>query len=75
MSGHYVCKPHIWLALAVADFEVALTLFVLRRRSVPGALRLAVTLLTGVPVSLGSAFRVMAVDAPTKIFWLKFKAP
>ena len=74
MDSHYAYTPYIWPMLAPAVFTAALVVFVWRRRSVPGALPLALAMLFTIPLAVGAALEVAAVDVPTKVFWVKFQA-
>ena len=74
MDSHYAYTPYIWPMLAPAVFTAALVIFVWRRRSVPGALPLALAMLFTIPWAVGAALEVAAVDVSTKIFWVKFQA-
>src|SRR5512136_221967 len=74
MDSHYAYTPYIWPMLAPAVFTAVLVIFVWRRRSVPGALPLALAMLFTIPWAVGAALEVAAVDVSTQVFWLKFQA-
>src|SRR5512137_1175981 len=69
MSGPYTYTPYIWPMLASGAFMSVLVIYTWRRRSVPGALPLAITMLIGALWAAGAALELAAVDASTKIFW------
>lgn len=74
MAASYQYTPYIWPMLASAAFTMALVIFVWRRRSVSGALPLAMAMLFTLPWAVGAALELAAIDAPTQIFWVKFQA-
>lgn len=74
MSWPYAYTPYIWPMLASAALIAVLGIYAWRRRSVPGALPLAITMLFGVLWAVSAALELAAVDVPTKIFWDKFIA-
>jgi len=55
--------------LASGAFMSVLVIYAWRRRSVPGALPLAITMLFGALWAAGAALELAAVNASTKIFW------
>jgi len=71
MTLPYQYTPYIWPMLATAVFVSLLGAYAWRRRSVPGALPLAIVLLFGALWAVGAALVLAAVDVPTKIFWYK----
>ncbi|HBY98860.1 MAG TPA: hypothetical protein DEP84_33760 [Chloroflexi bacterium] len=73
MDWHYPYTPYMLPMLASAAFTAALVLYVWRRRSVPGALPLAMAMLFTMPWAVGAALELAAVDLPAKIFWVKFQ--
>jgi PAS domain S-box-containing protein len=74
MSWLYAYTPYIWPMLAPAAFTAALAIYVWHRRSVPGARALVMAMLFLLPWAVSAALELAAVDAPTKIFWIKFQA-
>src|SRR5512137_2952217 len=74
MDSQYAYTPYIWPMLAPAVATAALVVFVWRRSSVPGALPLALAMLFSIPLAVGAALEVAAVDVSTKIFWVKLQA-
>src|SRR5512139_3192805 len=71
---NYEYTPYIWPMLAPAVFTAVLVVFVWRRRSVPGALPLALAMLCTIPWARGAALEVAAVDVSTTLFSLTFQA-
>jgi len=74
MSWPYHYTPYIWPMLATAAFISVLAIYAWRRRSVPGALYLAIAFLFGALWAVSAALVLAAVDVSTKIFWTKFIA-
>ncbi len=70
---HYAYTPHIWPSLLSAGFLAVLAGCVWHRRSVPGALPLAILLWLTVPWVLGHSLGLAAADIPTMIFWAKYR--
>jgi PAS domain-containing protein len=58
--------------LASAVFMAVLGIYAWRRRSVPGALPLAIQMLFSLLWAVSAALILAARDIPTKIFWYKF---
>ena len=73
LNSTYQFTPYMLPMLASALFTAVLVVYVWRRRSVPGALPLAVSMLSTLPWSVGAALQLAAVDAPTKIFFVKLQ--
>jgi len=71
MSWPYAYTPYIWPMLVSAALIAVLGIYAWRRRSVPGALPLAITMLFGVLWAVSAALELAAVDVPIKIFWYK----
>ena len=65
--------PYLWLPLASAGILSGLCVCAWRRRSVPGALALAILWALAVPMLLGKGLGLAAVGGPAKIFWHKFQ--
>jgi PAS domain S-box-containing protein len=59
--------------LAPIVVTLALFFYVWRRRSVPGALPLALAMLFSIPWAAGATLELAAADLPLKIFWFKFQ--
>ncbi len=73
MNSPYQFTPYMLPMLASALFEMALGLYCLRRRSVLGALPLAITMFLSLPYAVGAMLELAAVDVPTQILWVKFQ--
>src|SRR5512139_3699845 len=69
----YAYLPEIWLPLGTAIFLIALATYSWHRRNVPGALPFTFALLFGALWMVGCSLEVAAVNASTKIFWIKFQ--
>ncbi len=67
-------SPSIWPVLASMLFISALVVFCWRRRSVPGAVSLAVAMALFLPWTIGELLELTAVDTATALFWHKFQA-
>ena len=69
----YAYTPQIWPPVFTVLVLIALAVYSFRHRSVPGALPFTIALLLGALWMVGNSLEVMAVDASTKIFWIKFR--
>lgn len=74
MIGGYVYTPYIWPSLFTTILLVVLSVYALRRRSVPGALPFAAGALFAALWALGAGMEVAAVAMVSKVFWVKFQA-
>jgi signal transduction histidine kinase len=70
----YQYSPYIWPVLASMVCIAVLVVFCWRRRSVPGALSLAVAMALFLPWTIGELLELTAVDSATELFWYKFQA-
>jgi hypothetical protein len=71
---NYAYTPAIWPSVITVLLLILLAIFSWRRRSVPGALPFTVAFLFGALWVVGVSLEVAAVDASTKIFWVKYQA-
>lgn len=74
MPGSYAYTPYIWPSLFTILLLLVLSVYALRRHSVPGALPFAVGALFAALWVFGSLMEVVAMEVTTKILWLKFQA-
>ena len=73
MTWNCAYTPQIWPSLLTALLLLALAIYSGRRRSVPGALPLAVGSLLGALMAATFAAQYAAVDVATKIFWVQVR--
>jgi signal transduction histidine kinase len=73
MDWHYHYSPDIWPGLASAAVLAVIAAYSWRRRSVPGALPLAMFMLTGFLWSVSVVLKLAADDVPTAVFWAQFQ--
>ncbi|HNS51810.1 MAG TPA: histidine kinase N-terminal 7TM domain-containing protein [Anaerolineae bacterium] len=73
MTGDYVYTPQIWPYLFTAAPLAVLAAYSWRRRTVPGALPLAVAYLLALIWVAGAAAESMTVDPAAKVAWFKFQ--
>lgn len=73
MSWTYAYTPQIWPSVLTALLLIALVVYSWHRRSVPGALPLAISCLLAVLVAAGEFMTYLAVDDGIKFFWNKFE--
>ncbi len=74
MSGPYAYTPYLLPTLITAIITAGVSLYALHWRSRPGAVALALTGLFVFLWAVGSLLEMVAVDAPTRIFWSTFQA-
>ncbi|MCU0296213.1 MAG: histidine kinase [Candidatus Nanopelagicales bacterium] len=70
----YQYSPFIWPVLASTVCITALVVFCWRRRSVPGAVSLAVAMALFLPWTIGELLELTAVETATALFWHRFQA-
>lgn len=73
MDWNFAYTAQIWPTAFTALVLTALAIYGFRRRSVPGALPFAYTLLLGAVWMVGSCLEIAAVDISTRVFWIKFQ--
>lgn len=73
MNFSYAYTPQIWFPALTAVLLFALAAYTFRRRSVPGALPFTFALLFAALWMAGTSLEIAALDAPAKIFWLKYQ--
>ena len=74
MNWQYSYTPYIWPMLASGVFMSVLSVYAWRRRSVAGALPLAIAMLLAALWAASAALELAATDIQTKIFWDQFAA-
>ena len=73
MTGDYVYTPQIWPYLFTAALLAVLAAYGWRRRTIPGALPLAVAYLLALIWVAGAAAESMTDDPAAKVAWFKFQ--
>jgi len=71
MTWNYAYTPNIWPSVLTIVLMMTLSVFSLRRRSVPGALQLLIACLFAAAWAASLLMNYAAVDMATKILWLK----
>jgi PAS domain S-box-containing protein len=74
MAWSYTYTPHIWLILASAAFLAVLGIWVVRYRSMPGAIPFVVLVAGAIPWVLVKGLELASTDNASRIFWFKFEA-
>lgn len=72
MTWTYAYTPVIWPSIFTVILLIALAIYSLRHRSVPGALPFAIGCLLVVPLTVSLLATYLAVDAETRLFWARF---
>jgi PAS domain S-box-containing protein len=74
MTRNYAYTPQIWPSVLAISLFITLAVFTRRRMRVPGAIPFLIACLFAALWAAGSLMEFAAVDAPTKIFWIKVQA-
>lgn len=74
MSWHYAYNPYFWPSAGTVFSLLALSAYIWRRRSVPGAIPLMIGCLFAAVLAASSVMEYSAVDLAAKIAWGKFGA-
>lgn len=73
MTWNYAYTPTIWPSLLTVFLMLAMGLYSLRRRNVPGVVPFFIGCLFGAVWAAGSVMEYAATELATKIFWIKFQ--
>lgn len=71
MNWSYAYTPNIWPSIGVTLLLFGLFIYSWQKREIPGALPLAIAILSATIWVGASALQIAAFDAPTQIFWYK----
>jgi len=74
MTSYYSFSTSLWPPLFTFIFVIALAIYGLRQRRVPGSLPFSIGCLFAALWIAGAFMEIAAVSDPTKIWWVKFQA-
>ncbi len=74
MTWNYAYSPNIWPSILSAILLLALAIYGVRRRNMPGVTSFVMANLFAVAWAMGSVMEIAATTLATRIFWLKFQA-
>jgi PAS domain S-box-containing protein len=74
MTWNYAYSPNIWPSILSALLLLALAVYGVRRRTMPGVTSFVMANLFAATWAMGSVMEFSAISMSTRIFWVKFQA-